>query len=148
MGGATVPAWARRSAARPGTGAADGPAGPRLVLVGPCASGKSTLAAALTADGYAVRICAQEHSEVPHLWALSDPDAVIFLSVDLDTVRRRRGNPSWSATIFRQQQRRLQAALAGCAIYLDTSDRSPANILALARTALAAAGFTPPSEPA
>lgn len=142
MDGSRVPEWARRPAAwRDG-----GDRSPRLVLVGPCASGKSTLAAALAADGYDVRVCAQEHSEVPHLWALLEPDVVIYLAVDLDGVRRRRGNPAWPAAIYHQQQRRLLSALGGCTIYIDTSTRTAAEVLAVARAALRAAGVVPPAK--
>jgi hypothetical protein len=140
MDGSRVPEWARRPAARrDGDGRS-----PRLVLVGPCASGKSTLAAALAAEGYDARVCAQEHSEVPHLWALLEPDVVIYLAVDLAGVRRRRGNPAWPAAIYQQQQRRLLSALRGCTIYIDTSTRTAAEVLAVAHAALRAIGVAPP----
>jgi hypothetical protein len=116
------------------------------VIVGPCASGKSTLAAALAGDGYEVHISAQEHSETPYLWALPEPDLLLYLSVDLTGVRRRRGDPGWPAPIYGRQLRRLQPALARCDIYLDTSTRAAPEVLAAARAALRAAGAPPPSE--
>jgi hypothetical protein len=143
-----APEWARRPAARAaaettGVGRAR-PA--RLVIVGPCASGKSTLAAALTADGYDVQVCAQEHSETPYLWALPEPDHLLYLAVDLAGVRRRRADPEWPAAIHQRQLRRLLPALARCSIYLDTSSRGAAEVLAIARAALRAAGAPPPKE--
>jgi hypothetical protein len=110
----------------------------RIVLVGPCAAGKSTLAAALTADGHAVRVCAQEHSEIRHLWALSEPDVVIYLAVSLPGIRRRRDEPTWPARIYATQLRRLEQALASCDIYIDTSHRDRASVLAVARRGIAA----------
>jgi hypothetical protein len=109
------------------------------VLVGPCAAGKSTLRAALRADGYEVHVCGQEHSEIPHLWALTEPDVLLYLSVDLATIRRRRGAPRWSAGIYARQARRLHHALAHCDVYIDTSDRDPVGVLAVARAGIAAA---------
>jgi hypothetical protein len=143
-----APEWARRARAR----AADPWAGenaarpPRLVIVGPCASGKSTLAAALAADGYEVHVSAQEHSETAYLWALPEPDFLLYLSVDLAGVRRRRGDAGWPDAIYGRQVRRLQPALARCDIYLDTSGRGPAEVRAAARAALRAAGAPPPNE--
>ena len=126
-----VPDWARREAAiRPEPAAtADGP-GRRVTLVGPCAAGKSSLAAALRARGFDAHICAQEHSEVPHLWALSKPEVLVYLSVQLDAIRARRAAPSWPASIYAQQQRRLGHALAHCDVYVDTTRRDQAGVLA------------------
>lgn len=91
----------------------------RVVVVGPCASGKSTLAKRLRARGYDAYVCGQEHSEISSLWRHLDPDAVIALDVDLATVRRRRG-PDWPETIFREQLRRLREARAAANVTIDT----------------------------
>jgi hypothetical protein len=138
----TIPDWARR---RSSAGVADPEraTAPRVAIVGPCASGKSTLTAALQARGIDAHACAQEHSAVPHLWALSEPDILIYLSVDLPTLRRRRRDPSWPASIFAAQQRRLVHALAHCDVYIDTARRDSAGVLrvALAGIIAARAGF-------
>jgi hypothetical protein len=131
--GATIPEWARRPA-RP----AD--ARPRVVIVGPCASGKSTLAAALAARGVDAQPLAQEHSEVPHLWALAEPDAVVFLAVSLATIRGRRAAPDWPAVFYRRQLQRLSQALAHATVYVDTDWRPPAGVLAVVQAGLCAAG--------
>ncbi|HEX5503007.1 MAG TPA: hypothetical protein VFW96_10315, partial [Thermomicrobiales bacterium] len=71
------PAWARRPAVAPSgwrAGGADARAGPRVVVVGPCAAGKTTLVARLRARGHDAAVCAQEHSGVPYLWQLTRPD--------------------------------------------------------------------------
>jgi len=56
----------------------------RVVVVGPCASGKSSLVAALAALGYDARVCGQEHSIIRELWRHSAPDVLIALAVDPD----------------------------------------------------------------
>ena len=101
---------------------ASGPMGdPRLVVVvGPCASGKSTLVAGLRRHGYRAMVCGQEHSEIPTLWRHANPDVVVALDVDLPTLRRRR-SPSWSEVIYLRQRRRLTAAVAAADLVLDTS---------------------------
>lgn len=96
----------------------------RVVVVGPCASGKSTLAERLRAHGYDAYACAQEHSEISTLWRHLDPDVVIALDVDLATVRRRRGE-DWPETIFREQLRRLSSARAAADVTIDTAELDP-----------------------
>lgn len=94
---------------------------PRLVVVvGPCASGKSTLVEGLRSRGYRAMVCGQEHSEIPNLWQHANPDVVVALSVDLPTLRQRR-SPSWSESIYLRQLRRLQSALAAADLVLDTT---------------------------
>jgi deoxyadenosine/deoxycytidine kinase len=92
----------------------------RVVVVGPCASGKSTLAHRLRSHGYDAYVCAQEHSEISTLWRHLDPDAVIALDVDLATVRLRRG-ADWPEALFREQLRRLTAARAAADVTIDTA---------------------------
>jgi hypothetical protein len=131
MASPAIPDWARRPPP---------PRGPlRVVLVGPCAAGKSTLAAALEPAGYEVHQCAQEHSEIPHLWALAEPDLLVYLSVDLPTIRQRRANPAWPASLYQRQLHRLEQALTACDVYIDTSRRAPDEVAALARAGLVAA---------
>ncbi len=81
-----------------------------IAIVGPCASGKSSLGERLRQQGYNVRTAAQEHSYVPGMWQMSNPDYLIYLDVGLDTLRRRRGNPRWSEHEWRAQQERLAHA--------------------------------------
>lgn len=138
-----VPEWARRERGGRAEATVQALGGssdrPRIMLVGPCAAGKSTLAAALQARGYDAHGCAQEHSTVPHLWALSEPDLLIYLSVGLAAIRRRRADPSWPAFIYVEQQQRLAHALAHCDLYIDTAPRDPAGVLAVALAGIAAA---------
>ncbi|MBK7217144.1 MAG: hypothetical protein IPH95_08855 [Candidatus Promineofilum sp.] len=63
----------------------------RIAVVGPCASGKSTLTAALRAAGYEARMPAQEHSYVPDMWRrLVDPDVLIYLDISYEALLERR----------------------------------------------------------
>lgn len=95
-----------------------------IVLVGPCASGKSTLAHELEEAGIAVRICGQEHSSIKDFWRTMNPDVLVALSIDLPTLRSRR-NEGWPETLFAMQQRRLESAFACADLVIDTSRESP-----------------------
>ena len=100
------------------SGAGDDPR--RIVVVGPCASGKTTLVAALRARGYDARVSGQEHSVVSYLWRLSEPDVVVALAADLDAVRARRGE-HWPAWLLELQLERLRDAVAAADVRIDTS---------------------------
>ncbi|HWV25232.1 MAG TPA: hypothetical protein VNZ58_13675 [Thermomicrobiales bacterium] len=93
---------------------------PRIVVVGPCASGKSTLVSQLLDAGYDARVVAQEHSAIRDLWAKRHPDIVVALDLDLDTLRARR-SPEWSAEVFAQQHERLRSAFDAADLIIDTS---------------------------
>ncbi len=93
---------------------------PRIVVVGPCASGKSTLVDGLRRLGFRATVCGQEHSEIPTLWRHSDPDVVVALDVDLATVRRRRGE-EWPEWLYLLQRRRLRCATEAASVRVDTS---------------------------
>jgi hypothetical protein len=97
---------------------------PRIVVVGTCASGKSTLVAALCQYGYDAHSCAQEHSAIPDLWKHLSPDLLVYLDVDLKTVRRRR-SPMWPEPIFKAQCERLSRARVFADIVIDTEKNGP-----------------------
>ncbi len=92
----------------------------RVVVVGPCASGKSTLVRQLRALGYDATACGQEHSEIPTLWRHADPDLLIALRVDLATVRQRRG-ADWPERLHEIQKQRLASAFAAADLVLDSA---------------------------
>ena len=115
-----VPEWARRVDVHP-SGWREGTSGlPRVAVVGPCAAGKSTLVAALRGRGYDAHAVGQEHSGVPYLWLLGEPDVLIFLDVDLPTTSRRR-ETVWPDELYATQQARLANARQHADLYLDTS---------------------------
>jgi dienelactone hydrolase len=94
---------------------------PRVVVVGPCASGKTTLVTALRARGFNASVSAQEHSAVPRLWQRSDPDVLIALVANIEAVRRRR-DASWPGWLHDLQEERLADAQDAADLVIDTSD--------------------------
>ncbi len=101
----------------------------RIVVVGPCASGKSTLATALCHLGYNAHVCGQEHSAIADLWQRAGPDVLIALEIDLPTLRWRRG-ASWPAALYAAQRRRLAPAFAVADLVLDSGVLSKEAIVA------------------
>lgn len=103
----------------------------RIVLgvVGPCASGKSTLVAALRALQYQVRHIAQEHSYVPDMWQrIGKPDLLIYLDVSYQVSAARTG-AGWSEKIFEKQVSRLQHARSHADLYINTDALTPQQVL-------------------
>ncbi len=119
---------------------------PRGVIgvVGPCASGKSTLIAGLRALGYPARHIAQEHSYVPDMWQrLTRPTVLVFLDVSFPVAQARRPMP-WKEADFLEQQRRLAHARAHADLVLLTDALSPQEVLRRVVDFLTQQGFPPP----
>ncbi len=108
----------------------------RIGVVGPCASGKSTLIADLRQRGYQVKHIAQEHSYVQDMWQrLTNPDLLIYLDVSYaNSIVRRKMN--WSEAEYDEQLRRLKHARAHTDFYLSTDALSIAEVSALVLTYL------------
>jgi shikimate kinase len=102
---------------------------PRIVVVGPCASGKSTLAGQLRELGHDVRVSGQEHSSIHNLWQKLDHDLLIALEIDLETLRARRSE-SWPQAIYDRQQERLQGAYDVADVIIDTANTPPDEVVA------------------
>jgi hypothetical protein len=119
-----------------GTGTAE--RSPLVAVVGVCAVGKSTLAAALRQYGYHVLEVAQEHSELPYLWARHDPAFLIYLDADDAVLRQRRSY--LLPERLRRQRRCLTYARACADLALDTTGHSIAGVSAMAVAALSRAG--------
>ena len=109
--------------------------GPIIAIVGPCASGKSTLAANLQTLGFDARVSGQEHSEIAALWKRLRADMVVALHIDIATLRARRGE-TWSQTLFDVQMKRLRDAYAAADIHIDTAEQSESEALAIVMAAL------------
>lgn len=93
----------------------------QVVVVGPCAAGKSTLVGNLRPRGYKIKACAQEHSFIPQLWAkLAKADILIFLDAALPTIARRQKRDDWTQAALDEQHQRLAHAHARCDLYLST----------------------------
>jgi thymidylate kinase len=102
---------------------------PLIAIVGPCASGKSSLVRQLEALGYNVRHVAQDHSYVPDMWRrLTDPDLLIYLDVELSTIARRR-RISWGERYLANERYRLRHARQHCDFYLVTDDLTEEEVL-------------------
>ncbi|MGB8213793.1 MAG: hypothetical protein WCE68_09580 [Anaerolineales bacterium] len=103
--------------------------GPLIGVVGPCASGKSTLVEGLTRLGFRTRHIAQEHSYVKDMWQrLTRPDILVFLDASYPTTCRRR-KLDWTVAEWQEQQNRLRHARANAHLYLDTDDLSAEQVL-------------------
>jgi GTPase SAR1 family protein len=93
----------------------------KIVVVGPCASGKTTLADNLRRLGYDAHPCAQEHSYVPDMWRMTDPDVLLYLDARLETIHRRR-EVSWGEEQLATENRRLAHAREHCDLSIATDE--------------------------
>jgi len=95
---------------------------PIIAIVGPCAAGKSSLAARLLEAGYKAHQIAQEHSFVQDMWLVfSSPDILIYLASTYEACERRK-HLNWTEDDFSEQLRRLAHAREHCDIFIDTTD--------------------------
>ncbi|MBN1579063.1 MAG: hypothetical protein JXA89_00055 [Anaerolineae bacterium] len=95
----------------------------QIVVVGPCAAGKSTLVNNLGSCGFNIKACTQEHSFVPQLWKkFSHADILIYLDADLPTIALRQNRSDWTQQRLAEQQQRLSHARAHCDFYLKTDE--------------------------
>lgn len=101
----------------------------RVLVVGVCNAGKTTLVTALRGLGYDAYCVAQEHSLVPRLWALRLPDLVVYLDVSYEMARRRR-KVYWGPERLEKQRALLSSAQARADLCLDTSELTPEQVLA------------------
>jgi len=101
----------------------------RIVVVGPCASGKTALVEQLRKLGYEARECVQEHSYVPAMWQkISQPDVLIYLDASLATIAGRR-SADWSERYLAKLNRRLSHARQHCDLYVQTDGLSEEEVL-------------------
>ncbi|MFQ5576210.1 MAG: hypothetical protein ACE5G8_04390 [Anaerolineae bacterium] len=100
----------------------------KIAVVGPCASGKSTLARQLQQQGYAIRAVSQEHSCVPDMWRrVSATDVLIYLDATLETIAQRR-SITWGQARLDALNHRLRHARAHTDFYLPTDGLSPGEV--------------------
>jgi deoxyadenosine/deoxycytidine kinase len=101
----------------------------KIGVVGPCASGKSTLVAGLNDHEYWGKHIAQEHSYVADMWQrMTHPDILIYLGVSYDASLKRR-KTDWSPQEYEEQIRRLQHARQNADLAIDTDEFSPQEVL-------------------
>lgn len=102
----------------------------RIVIVGPCGAGKTTLATNLTTRGYDAHDCAQEHSHVQSMWQrIAQPDLLLYLDASLATIRTRLG-VDWEQAYLDEMNRRLADARAHADLVLNTDPLSREQVLA------------------
>jgi len=103
----------------------------RILIVGPCASGKTTLERRLVRLGYDAHSCAQEHSYVPAMWCrVNKPDVLIYLDAELATIAQR-SEDHWEEAYLQELRHRLHHALTHCDFYLATDDLAKDDVLKL-----------------
>ncbi len=91
----------------------------RIVVVGPCASGKTTLVTRLQELGLDAHNVAQEHSGVKTLWRKKNPDVLVMLEASLPVIRRRRPVP-WGEERLTVQRERLRDAREHADLFIKT----------------------------
>jgi len=98
-------------------------------VVGPCASGKSTLIAGLQSRGFTGKHIAQEHSYVKDMWQrITKPDLLVYLHVSYPlTLTRRQLN--WNEAEYQEQLRRLQHARLHADWIIDTDPLTVQEVL-------------------
>jgi deoxyadenosine/deoxycytidine kinase len=108
----------------------------RIAIVGPCASGKTTLAHALQAKELSARQIAQEHSYVANMWeVLAKPTILIYLDASYPVCTQRK-SLSWTLKEYEAQIERLAHARANCHIYIETDELTPDEVLQCSLQAL------------
>jgi len=96
----------------------------RIAVVGPCASGKSSLVKHFKAQGYNIRSVSQEHSYAPDMWRRVSPtDILIYLDASLESIAQRR-KISWGQDRLDALNHRLRHARAHADLYLSTDGLS------------------------
>jgi hypothetical protein len=116
----------------------------RVVVVGPCASGKTTLVGNLRRLGYDIHSCAQEHSGVPRLWKVRcRADVLIFIDAELETIASRQNRTDWTMTRLGAQRKRLADAREHCDFYLRTDDLSREQVATAVDDFLREQGIAP-----
>jgi guanylate kinase len=118
--------------------------GPRIVVVGPCASGKTTLVDNLRPRGYEIKSCVQEHSFTPDLWKrFSKADVLIFLDAQLSTIAARQNRSDWTHARLDAQRERLEHAREHCDYYLQTDDLNRDQVADAVEAYLTGRGILP-----
>ena len=114
---------------------------PTIAIVGPCASGKTTLAQALRAKNLLARQIAQEHSYVANMWeVLANPTVLIFLDASYPVCTQRK-SLTWTPQEYATQKKRLKHAQTNCQIYINTDELTPDEVLQRSLKALKEIGI-------
>lgn len=100
----------------------------RIGIVGPCKSGKSTLAHNLKQHGYDAHQIAQEHSFAPSMWQkIGRPDLLIYLHCEYPTTVERGLN--WNEADYVEEMVRLANARRHADFEISTDEQGPEELL-------------------
>lgn len=102
----------------------------RVVVVGVCASGKTTLVGRLKELGVDAHNVAQEHSGIRKLWQKKQPELLVMLEASLPVIRTRRQVP-WGEERLSLQRDRLRDARAHADLLIDTDPLNRDEVLAI-----------------
>lgn len=108
---------------------------PLIIVVGVCASGKTTLAEGLRRLGFNAHSVAQEHSASRHFWQRRQPDIVIGLQCSYETTVARRGSPM-HRRVWERQWELLADAYEHAQIIIRTDGMSPEELIEQAHQSL------------
>ena len=98
-------------------------------VVGPCASGKTTLTSNLKRYGLATRHIAQEHSYVADMWQrITKPDVLVFLDASFPVTKERR-KLDWTQEDYNEQHYRLRHAREHADLYIFTDNLTSEDVL-------------------
>jgi ribose 1,5-bisphosphokinase PhnN len=104
-----------------------------LVVVGPCAVGKTTLVNRLVARGISAQAVAQEHSAVTDLYARHQHGGLVYLTAEWPTIHARRphslGRPQYEGERTRLERARRAADLI---VHTDGLDAAAVEALVVA----------------
>ncbi len=114
---------------------------PLIVVVGICAVGKSTVVDGLRQRGFAALEVAQEHSQVPYLWARNNPGAMVYLDAENQVVGDRRSY--LKPERVERQRELLSYARLRADIHIDTTHRSVNGVLDEVECKLGVLGIAP-----
>ncbi|MEE9217401.1 MAG: hypothetical protein V3U32_08200, partial [Anaerolineales bacterium] len=97
-----------------------------IAIVGPCASGKSSLARGLAEQGIRAKQVVQEHSYVPEMWqVITQPDFLVYLDASFQICSQRK-NLNWHQRDYDEQIIRLAHARENCDLLVQTDGQSEA----------------------
>lgn len=119
---------------------------PKVGIVGPCAAGKSSLAAALAERGVLAKQIVQEHSYAPQMWRIiGKPEFLIYLDASFESCTRRK-SLDWTRAEYERQLQRLADARQNCDCYLSTDGLTKAQVAECAVSELERRGLLRPAS--
>lgn len=102
-----------------------------ILVVGTCASGKTTLATGLRQAGYNARAFALEHSHSPRVWRRRQPRWLVALCCTYDTLVARRG-VLWPKARWLLQLEKIEDAWESADLRIVTDGLRPESLVHIA----------------